>query len=82
MTMKKRNMRLIATFCLVAVLMLAMTTVGFCTGTANESVTNAFTSLKADVIATLGVVAALAVGVMGVFLAWKYGRKIFSQVAK
>lgn len=80
--MKKRNMRLIATFCLVAVLMLAMTTVSFCTGVANESVTTAFTSLKADVIATLGVVAALAVGVMGVFLAWKYGRKIFSQVAK
>lgn len=51
-------------------------------GTADATVTSAFTSLKGDVIATLGVVAGLAVTVMGVFLAWKYGRKIFNQVAK
>lgn len=51
-------------------------------GTANADVTTAFTSLKDDVIATLGVVAGLAVGVMAIFLAWKYGRKIFNQVAK
>ena len=51
-------------------------------GTANVAVTGAFTTLKDDVIATLGAVAALAVGVMGLFLAWKYGRKIFGQVAK
>lgn len=51
-------------------------------GTANTAVTGAFTSLKDDVIATLGAIAALAVTVMGIFLAWKYGRKIFNQVAK
>lgn len=54
----------------------------FAEGVANTAVTTAFTSLKDDVIATLGAVAALAVGVMAVFLAWKYGRKIFNQVAK
>ena len=51
-------------------------------GVANESVVTAFTTLKGDVIATLGAVAAIAVGVMAIFLAWKYGRKIFSQIAK
>ncbi len=54
----------------------------FAEGTANTAVTGAFTSLKDDVMATLGAIAALAVAVMGVFLAWKYGRKIFNQVAK
>ena len=51
-------------------------------GTANESVVQAFTSLKGDVVATLGAVAGIAVAVMAIFLAWKYGRKIFSQIAK
>lgn len=51
-------------------------------GTADATVTSAFTGLKDDVIATLGVVAGLGVSVMAIFLAWKYGRKIFNQVAK
>lgn len=51
-------------------------------GTADATVTAAFTTLKDDVIATLGAVAALGVGVMAIFMAWKYGRKIFSAVAK
>lgn len=50
--------------------------------TANEAVTGAFADLAADVGATIGVVAASAVSIMLVFLAWKYGRKIFSSVAK
>lgn len=54
----------------------------FAEGTANTAVTGAFTTLKDDVIATLGAVAALAVGVMAIFLAWRYGTKIFRQVAK
>jgi hypothetical protein len=52
------------------------------TGTANEAVVQAFTTLKADVVATLGAVAGIAVAVMAIFLAWKYGRKIFSQIAR
>jgi hypothetical protein len=51
-------------------------------GVADASVTTAFTGLEADAAATLGSVAIVAVAIMGVFLAWKYGRKIFSQVAK
>ena len=58
------------------------TSPAFAEGVANTQVTAAFTSLKDDVVATLGVVAGLAVAVMAIFLAWKYGRKIFNQVAK
>lgn len=73
--------RIFGIFAVIAVL--ATSAIGaFAEGTADASVTAAFTTLKGDVIATLGGVAALAVGVMGIFLAWKYGRKIFNQVAK
>lgn len=46
------------------------------------AVTTAFTGLKADIITVLGAVAGLAVGVMAVFLGWKFGKKIFNSVAK
>lgn len=44
------------------------------------AVTGAFTTLKTDIMSVLSAVALLGVGVMGVFLAWKYGRKIFNSV--
>lgn len=72
----------VKTLLLTAFVFCMMAVPAFAVGTADTGVTTAFTSLKDDVIATLGVVAALAVGVMAVFLAWKYGRKIFNQVAK
>lgn len=70
------------TVLLAFVILLVTAVPAFAEGTADTSVTAAFTTLKDDVIATLGVVAGLAVGVMAIFLAWKYGRKIFNQVAK
>lgn len=57
-------------------------TPAFAVGVADTAVTAAFTGLADNVVATLGAVAAFAVPVVGVFLAWKYGRKIFGQVAK
>lgn len=44
------------------------------------AVTGAFGALKTDIMSVLSAVALLGVGVMGVFLAWKYGRKIFNSV--
>jgi hypothetical protein len=73
--------RIFAIFTVMAVL--ATAAMGaFAEGTADPSVTAAFTTLQGNVIATLGAVAVLGVTVMGIFLAWKYGRKIFNQVAK
>lgn len=45
-------------------------------------VTSTFTSLTTTVLTVIGAVAATAVTVMGVLLAWKYGRKLFSMLAK
>lgn len=81
--MKRLNSKkAIFTAFVIAASVSMMTSAAWADGTANAAVTGAFTSLKDDVLATLGVVAALGVGVMAVFLAWKYGRKIFNQVAK
>lgn len=52
------------------------------TPVANTAVTGAFADAAADVGATIGVVGAAGVAIMIVFLAWRYGRKIFSSVAK
>ncbi len=49
---------------------------------ADATVTAAFTTLGTDTKDTLAAVAVTGVTIMGVFLAWKYGRKIFNQVAK
>lgn len=57
-------------------------TAAFAVGTADLTVTTAFTTVSDNAVATLGAVAAIGVTIMGVFLAWKYGRKIFSSVAK
>lgn len=65
-----------------AVTALTVASPAFAAGTADSTVTAAFTSMADDVKATLGVVAGIGVTIMAIFLAWKYGRKIFSQVAK
>lgn len=80
--MRKLNKKAVISGLMAMATTAALTFPAWAAGTANESVTTAFTSLKDDVIATLGVVAGLGVGVMAIFLAWKYGRKIFNQVAK
>jgi len=48
----------------------------------NEAVTGAMTTIKTDIIDTLAAVAPVAIAVFGIFLAWKYGKRIFNTVAK
>lgn len=67
---------------MAALAIMMLTVPAFAVGVADTAVTGAFTTLADNVVATLGAVAALAIPVIGVFLAWKYGRKIFGQVAK
>lgn len=50
-------------------------------GTADADVTSAFTTLAGNAVATIKGVALLGVGVMTIFLLWKYGKKIFNKVA-
>jgi uncharacterized membrane protein len=79
--LSKVNKKIATLFIVVACVSMSVS-MAFAEGVANASVTGAFTTLKDDVIATLGVIGGLAVAVMAIFMAWKYGRKIFNQVAK
>lgn len=47
-----------------------------------SAVTSTFDSMKTTVLTVIGSVAAAAVAVMGIILAWKYGRKLFGMLAK
>lgn len=47
-----------------------------------EGVTSTFSSIAKTVLVVVGSVAATAVTIMGVFLAWKYGRKMWNALAK
>jgi hypothetical protein len=61
---------------------MALTVCAYADGTADTSITTAFQHLSDNAEATIGAVAAIAVAIAGVFLAWKYARKIFNHVAK
>lgn len=50
--------------------------------TDTSSVTSTFDGMKTMVLTVIGSVAAAAVAVMGIILAWKYGRKLFGMLAK
>lgn len=47
-----------------------------------SSVTGTFASITSTILLVIAAVAASAVTVMGVILAWKYGRKLFGMLAK
>jgi len=52
------------------------------TATANQSIVTALTGIQADILATLGAVAPVAIGIMAVFLGWRYAKALFKTVAK
>ena len=57
-------------------------TVALADGVADQSVVNGFTTLKDDIVATLGAVAPLGIGIMAIFLTWRYGKRLFKTVAR
>lgn len=67
-------------------LMMAMATSAFAaTGDVTvdtSAVTSTFSSITATILIVIGAVAGSAVTIMGVLLAWKYGRKLFGMLAK
>jgi len=54
----------------------------FAEGVADATVTTGLTSLSDNLTATLTAVAPIAIGIMGIFLAWRYGKRLFKSVAK
>ena len=71
-------------FVLTLVFIMSMSVMAFADTTTHDmtAVTDAFSGLSSSLMTVLASVGAIAVGIMAVFLGWKYGRKLFTQVAK
>lgn len=79
--LKERKFAIITVVSLVAPLVSTVTAHASVVGVADSSVTTAFDGMQANVIATMGPVAIGGIAIMGIFLGWKYGKKLFSRVA-
>jgi len=51
-------------------------------GTVNTAVQTALQSISGDIVATLGAVAPYGLGILAIFLAWRYGKRLFASLAK
>lgn len=51
-------------------------------GTTSESISTSLTAIATDITSTIGAVAPIAMGIAGLFLAWRYGMKFFKSVSK
>lgn len=69
-------------FMLTLALMIVMVQSVFAVGTADAAVVGGFTTMSDNLVATVGAVAPFAIAILAVFLAWKYGRKIFGMLGK
>lgn len=48
----------------------------------SNSVSSALTTIAGEITATVGEVAPVAIGIVGVFLCWKFGMRFFKSLAK
>lgn len=74
----KKSIALLAT----VVVMVCTASVAFADAETEAAMTTALTGVKSDAISALGVVAPIAIGIMGAFLVWKFGIKFFKGLAK
>jgi len=66
----------------VATTVLAGASQAMAVGVADAAVTGAMTSLADNIVATLTPVAVAGIGIFTIFLAFRYGKKIFTTAAK
>ena len=66
---------------LVSVLTVSVVSSAMAVGVADDSVTTSFGTISDNAQATMASVALKAIIILGVILAWKYGKKIFNRVA-
>lgn len=46
------------------------------------ALTTALNVIKTDIVSVLAIVAPIAIGILGIFLVWKYGMKFFKGLSK
>lgn len=51
-------------------------------GTADQAVVGSFTTISDNVVATMGAVAPFGIAILAIFLGFRYGKKIFSQLSR
>ena len=61
---------------------LAMAAPAFAVGTADTAVVSTFTSISDNVVATMGAVAPFGIAILAIFLGFRYGKRIFTQLSK
>lgn len=47
-----------------------------------EDVTTALTTVAGDITDVIGAIAPIALGIVGVFLVWRYGMRFFKSLSK
>lgn len=48
----------------------------------STGLTTAMGTMSTDILGAIGVIAPIALGIAGVFLAWKYGMRFFKGLSK
>lgn len=51
-------------------------------GAVSSSVVSSLTNIAGDITSTITAIAPIALGIVGLFLAWKYGMRFFKDVSK
>lgn len=82
--MKNMVKKLTVSFSLVMVVMMVAAVSAFAAADTETvtAMTTAFTDVKLTAIATLGALAQVAIVLFAAIYAWKYGKKVFSIIAK
>lgn len=61
---------------------LGMAAPAFAEGTADTAVVGTFTTISDNVVATMGAVAPYGIAILAIFLGFRYGKRIFTSLAK
>ena len=61
---------------------LALASPAFAVGTADTAVVSTFTTISDNVVATMGAVAPYGIAILAIFLGFRYGKRIFTQLSK
>lgn len=51
-------------------------------GSVSSSVVSSLTSIAGDITSTITAIAPIALGIVGLFLVWKYGMRFFKSISK
>lgn len=66
----------------VSTVALTVPTIAFADESTTTAMTTAMSTIKTDALGAIAAVAPIGLGIMGVFLVWRYGIKFFKSISK